>query len=60
MPAVIVNGQYDVRSPQMFEVVDFLIAKPAVPQAEVTESEWPDLGRVATGATTQATTSRAG
>ncbi|MBK8533980.1 MAG: thiol:disulfide interchange protein DsbA/DsbL [Candidatus Competibacteraceae bacterium] len=33
VPAVIVNGQYDVRSPQMFEVVDFLIAKPAVPQS---------------------------
>lgn len=32
VPAVIVNGQYDVRSPQIFEVVDFLIAKPAVPQ----------------------------
>lgn len=31
VPAVIVNGQYDVRSPQIFEVVDFLIAKPAVP-----------------------------
>lgn len=32
VPAVIVNGQYDVRSPQIFEVVDFLIAKTAVPQ----------------------------
>ena len=32
VPAVIVNGQYDVRAPQMFEVVDFLIAKPTVPQ----------------------------
>lgn len=33
VPAVIVNGQYDVRSPRMFEVVDFLIAnKPSAPQ----------------------------
>ena len=31
VPAVIVNGQYDVRSPRLFEVVDFLIAKPAAP-----------------------------
>ena len=30
VPAVIVNGQYDIRSPKMFEVVDFLLAKPAV------------------------------
>jgi thiol:disulfide interchange protein DsbA len=32
VPAVIVNGQYDIRSPRTFEVVDFLIAKPAAPQ----------------------------
>ncbi len=32
VPAVIVNGQYDVRSPRMFEVVDFLIAQSASPQ----------------------------
>jgi thiol:disulfide interchange protein DsbA len=29
VPAVIVNGTYDVRSPQMFEVVDFLISREA-------------------------------
>ena len=29
VPAVIVNGKYDVRSPRMFEVVDFLIAQEA-------------------------------
>ena len=33
VPAVIVNGKYDVRSPRMFEVVDFLIAKEASPQS---------------------------
>jgi thiol:disulfide interchange protein DsbA len=33
VPAVIVNGQYDVRSPRIFEVVDFLIAKEASPQS---------------------------
>ncbi|MCP5158950.1 MAG: thiol:disulfide interchange protein DsbA/DsbL [Gammaproteobacteria bacterium] len=33
VPAVIVNGQYDVRSPRIFEVVDFLIAKEAGPQS---------------------------
>lgn len=27
VPAIIVNGKYDVRSPRVFEVVDFLIAK---------------------------------
>ena len=27
VPAVIVNGQYDVRSPRIFEVVDFLLAR---------------------------------
>ena len=27
VPAVIVNGKYEVRSPQMFEAVDFLIAQ---------------------------------
>ena len=32
VPAVIVNGQYDVRSPRTFEVVDFLITRPAAPQ----------------------------
>jgi protein dithiol oxidoreductase (disulfide-forming) len=32
VPAVIVNGQYEVRSPRMFEVVDFLIARSAGPQ----------------------------
>ncbi len=29
VPAVIVNGKYDVRSPRMFEVVDFLIVQEA-------------------------------
>ena len=29
VPAVIVNGKYDVRSPRMFEVVDFLISQEA-------------------------------
>lgn len=32
VPAVIVNGKYDVRSPRMFEVVDFLIARETSPQ----------------------------
>ena len=32
VPTVIVGGQYDVRSPQTFEVVDFLIAKLAASQ----------------------------
>ncbi len=32
VPAVIVNGQYDVRSPRIFDVVDFLIARLAAPQ----------------------------
>lgn len=32
VPAVIVNGQYDVRSPRIFEVVDFLIARESSPQ----------------------------
>jgi len=32
VPAVIVNGQYDVRSPRVFEVVDFLIARETGPQ----------------------------
>jgi thiol:disulfide interchange protein DsbA len=32
VPAVIVNGKYDVRSPRMFETVDFLIAKETGPQ----------------------------
>jgi len=32
VPAVIVNGKYDVRSPRIFEVVDFLIAKEASSQ----------------------------
>lgn len=32
VPTVIVNGQYDVRSPRIFEVVDFLIARLAAPQ----------------------------
>lgn len=27
VPTVIVNGQYDVRSPRIFEVVDFLLAR---------------------------------
>ena len=27
VPLLIVNGQYDVRSPRMFEVVDFLLAR---------------------------------
>ena len=29
---VIVDGQYEVRSSRIFEVVDFLSAKPAAPQ----------------------------
>lgn len=32
VPAVIFNGQYDVRSPRLFEVVDFLIARESGPQ----------------------------
>lgn len=32
VPAVIVNGEYEVRSPQVFEVVDFLIAQKSAPQ----------------------------
>jgi thiol:disulfide interchange protein DsbA len=32
VPAVIVNGKYDVRSPRIFEVVDFLIARESGPQ----------------------------
>ena len=32
VPAVIVNGKYDVRSPRIFEVVDFLIAQETSPQ----------------------------
>lgn len=33
VPAVIVNGRYEIRSPKMFEVVDFLLSKPeAAPQ----------------------------
>ncbi|MFO1371688.1 MAG: thiol:disulfide interchange protein DsbA/DsbL [Candidatus Competibacteraceae bacterium] len=32
VPAVIVNGKYDVRSARMFDVVDFLIAKEAASQ----------------------------
>lgn len=32
VPTVIVGGQYDIRSPRIFEVVDFLIAKLAVSQ----------------------------
>ena len=32
VPAVIVNGQYDVRSPRTFEVVDFLLVRDAAPQ----------------------------
>ena len=32
VPAVIVGGQYNVRSPRIFDVVDFLIAKLAAPQ----------------------------
>jgi len=31
VPSVIVDGKYDVRSPQMFEAVDFLIAQEPVP-----------------------------
>lgn len=33
VPAVIVNGKYDVRSPRIFEVVDFLITKESGPQS---------------------------
>ena len=32
VPAVIVNGQYEVRSPRVFDVVDFLIARAIAPQ----------------------------
>lgn len=32
VPAIFVNGQYEVRSPRTFEVVDFLLAKLAAPQ----------------------------
>lgn len=32
VPAIIVNGQYSIRSPRLFEVVDFLIAKETSPQ----------------------------
>jgi len=32
VPAVIVNGEYEVRSPRIFEVVDFLLARDAAPQ----------------------------
>lgn len=32
VPTVIVGGQYNVRSPRFFDVVDFLIAKPATPR----------------------------
>ena len=32
VPTVIVNGKYDVRSPRIFEVVDFLIAQETHPQ----------------------------
>ena len=32
VPSVIVNGKYDVRSPRIFEVVDFLIAQETSPQ----------------------------
>ena len=32
VPAIFVNGKYDVRSSRMFDVVDFLIAKEAQPQ----------------------------
>jgi len=32
VPTVIVGGQYDVRSPRIFDVVDFLIARLAAPQ----------------------------
>ncbi len=35
VPSVIVNGKYDVRSPRMFEAVDFLIAQEAVPSSPV-------------------------
>jgi thiol:disulfide interchange protein DsbA len=34
VPAVIVNGKYDVRSPRMFEVVDFLISREAAPESK--------------------------
>lgn len=33
VPTVIVNGQYEVRSPRIFDVVDFLIAKSSAPQS---------------------------
>ena len=33
VPAVIVNGTYEIRSPKVFDVVDFLIAQAAVPKS---------------------------
>jgi protein dithiol oxidoreductase (disulfide-forming) len=33
VPTVIVNGRYQVRSPRVFEVVDFLLARDAEPQS---------------------------
>ncbi len=33
VPAVIVNGTYEIRSPKVFEVVDFLVAQAAVPKS---------------------------
>jgi thiol:disulfide interchange protein DsbA len=42
VPAIIVNGEYDVRSPRMFETVDFLIAqKVAVPTPVPTPAPTP-------------------
>ena len=35
VPSVIVNGKYDVRSPRMFEAVDFLIAQESAPPGPV-------------------------
>lgn len=35
VPSVIVNGKYDVRSPRMFEAVDFLIAQESAPSGPV-------------------------
>ena len=33
VPAVIVNGTYEIRSPKVFEVVDFLVAQAAAPRS---------------------------
>lgn len=39
VPAVIVNGQYEVRSPRVFAVVDFLIAKESAAATNASQQE---------------------